>query len=99
MMQAVLLLGTNLNDRMQNLSLARKNIIERIGMIETESATYRTAPWGNTEQNDFLNKVVKLPHVRRLILWHAYEIMPIEGCSLCDRCGAGEGRPALYLIG
>ena len=58
MMQAILLLGTNLNDRMQNLSLAPKNIIERIGMIEAESGTYRTAPWGNTEQNDFLNKVV-----------------------------------------
>jgi len=39
MMQAILLLGTNLNDRMQNLSLARKNIIERIGMIEAESGT------------------------------------------------------------
>ncbi len=58
MMQAVLLLGTNLNDRLQNLSLARKNIIERIGLIDSESETYRTAPWGNTKQDDFLNKII-----------------------------------------
>lgn len=57
-MQAVLLLGTNLNDRMNNLNHARKEIIERVGSIHAESGIYRTAPWGNTEQDDFLNKVI-----------------------------------------
>lgn len=58
MMEVVLLLGTNLNDKIRNLGIARKNIIERIGKIECESETYMTAPWGNTEQDDFLNKVI-----------------------------------------
>lgn len=58
MMRAVLLLGTNLNDRMQNLNLARKQIIERIGTIESESSIYSTTAWGNTEQPDFLNKIL-----------------------------------------
>ena len=57
-MRAVLLLGTNLNDRVQNLNLACKQIIERIGMIESESRIYITTAWGNTKQPDFLNKIL-----------------------------------------
>ena len=57
-MQAVILLGTNLNDRLENLELAQKLIGERIGELNLESSVYRTAPWGNIEQDDFLNKVL-----------------------------------------
>lgn len=30
-------------------------VSSRIGSIETSSKVYATAPWGNTEQDDFLN--------------------------------------------
>ena len=57
-MQALLLLGTNLDDRLKNLSQAQAFILERIGELQLESSVYRTAPWGNREQDDFLNKII-----------------------------------------
>ncbi|MBK7572861.1 MAG: 2-amino-4-hydroxy-6-hydroxymethyldihydropteridine diphosphokinase [Bacteroidetes bacterium] len=57
-MQAVLLLGTNLDDRLKNLNQAQAFILERIGELQLESSVYRTAPWGNREQDDFLNKII-----------------------------------------
>ena len=58
MIPAVILLGTNLNDRRKNLEEAIRQIDQRIGVIEMASGLYRTAPWGNTNQDDFLNQVV-----------------------------------------
>jgi len=55
---AVILLGTNLNDRRKNLEEAIRQIDQRIGAIELASGVYRTAPWGNTDQDDFLNQVI-----------------------------------------
>ncbi|MBP6531966.1 MAG: 2-amino-4-hydroxy-6-hydroxymethyldihydropteridine diphosphokinase [Bacteroidia bacterium] len=57
-MQAVLLMGTNLDDRLKNLDQAQAFILERIGDLHLESSVYRTAPWGNTKQEDFLNKII-----------------------------------------
>lgn len=57
-MQAVLLMGTNLDDRLKNLDQAQAFILERIGGLHLESSVYRTAPWGNTKQEDFLNKII-----------------------------------------
>lgn len=58
MKQAVILLGTNLNDRPTNLKQAREHIAAQIGKIIQVSSVYRTAPWGNTDQEDFLNQIV-----------------------------------------
>jgi 2-amino-4-hydroxy-6-hydroxymethyldihydropteridine diphosphokinase len=58
MKQAVILLGTNLNDRPANLKQAREQIAYQIGEIIQVSSIYRTAPWGNTDQDDFLNQIV-----------------------------------------
>ncbi len=58
MESAVILMGTNLNDRKDNLRVALKKMIERIGEAQLESSLYQTAPWGNIQQDDFLNKVV-----------------------------------------
>jgi 2-amino-4-hydroxy-6-hydroxymethyldihydropteridine diphosphokinase len=51
-----LLLGSNLGDRFQNLSEARK----RIGSVVQASPIYVTAAWGNTNQPDFLNQVIEI---------------------------------------
>lgn len=58
MESAVILMGTNLDDRKDNLRVALKKMIERIGEAQLESSLYQTAPWGNIQQDDFLNKVV-----------------------------------------
>ncbi|WP_257092087.1 2-amino-4-hydroxy-6-hydroxymethyldihydropteridine diphosphokinase [Sphingobacterium sp. E70] len=40
-----ILLGTNLGDRLQQLSLAKQSLEQQIGMIMQESSIYETAAW------------------------------------------------------
>lgn len=55
MSRAVLGLGSNLGDRLGFLRLA----VEGLGpAVRQVSPVYETAPWGVTEQDDFLNAVV-----------------------------------------
>lgn len=53
-----LLLGSNLKNPEQQLSIARKYIGAEIGEIIKTSSLYATAAWGNTNQPDFLNQVI-----------------------------------------
>ena len=54
----VLLLGSNQGNAMEHLSEATKRIGISLGNITASSATYKTAPWGKTDQPDFLNRLV-----------------------------------------
>lgn len=60
MQNCFLLLGTNLGDKFANLSLARGQILQQVGNIAKVSSIYQTAAWGNTDQGDFLNQVLKV---------------------------------------
>jgi 2-amino-4-hydroxy-6-hydroxymethyldihydropteridine diphosphokinase len=51
-----LLLGTNVGDRFENLSEARK----RLGNVLRSSSVYATAAWGNTRQPEFYNQVIEI---------------------------------------
>ncbi|HEY4656511.1 MAG TPA: 2-amino-4-hydroxy-6-hydroxymethyldihydropteridine diphosphokinase [Cyclobacteriaceae bacterium] len=53
-----LLLGSNIGEPAANLNFAHREIGVRIGRIEKASSVYQTAPWGITNQPDFLNQVV-----------------------------------------
>lgn len=53
-----LLTGSNVGNSLANLTKASSIIEEQIGLIKTKSACYKTAPWGNTAQQDFLNQVL-----------------------------------------
>ena len=53
-----LLLGANLNDRVQTLRRAVELIGERVGPVVRQSGLYETAPWGITDQPAFLNQVL-----------------------------------------
>lgn len=55
-----LILGSNLGDRLLNLKLAIDLIISEIGAIGLASGFYETEPWGNSNQQNFLNQVVRL---------------------------------------
>jgi 2-amino-4-hydroxy-6-hydroxymethyldihydropteridine diphosphokinase len=55
-----LLLGSNLKNPEQQLSIARKHIGAEIGEIIKASSLFATAAWGNTNQPDFLNQVIIL---------------------------------------
>lgn len=54
----ILLLGTNLGDRWNNLIRCREMIAKDIGNILKASSIYETAAWGKTDQPSFLNQVL-----------------------------------------
>ncbi len=58
MNKAYLLIGGNLGDRETNLESAKSAISQEIGKILDCSSLYETAPWGNSNQANFLNQVL-----------------------------------------
>ncbi|MHB1922966.1 MAG: 2-amino-4-hydroxy-6-hydroxymethyldihydropteridine diphosphokinase [Chitinophagaceae bacterium] len=59
MNKTFLLLGSNLGNRLKNLSLAADLISIQIGEITNVSGFYETQAWGNLKQPDYLNQVLE----------------------------------------
>lgn len=55
-----LLLGSNVGNREKNLADAQKYIHERIGTVTKKSKIYNTEPWGERDQDDFLNQALEI---------------------------------------
>lgn len=53
-------LGSNKHNPYKQIKKAKINISSKIGKIIKESSLYITSAWGNTEQNDFLNQILKI---------------------------------------
>ncbi|MEI6049932.1 MAG: 2-amino-4-hydroxy-6-hydroxymethyldihydropteridine diphosphokinase [Bacteroidota bacterium] len=53
-------IGTNLNNRENNLKEAVARIEEFIGKVVLSSSVYETEPWGFHSEDEFLNMVVKV---------------------------------------
>ena len=53
-------LGSNIGDRKKNLEDAKKNILEKIGDIITQSSIYETEPWGFHAEQNFFNQVIAI---------------------------------------
>ncbi len=51
-------LGSNLGDRAANLAAARRALASQVRLLAA-SPVYETAPWGYTDQPDFLNQVLQ----------------------------------------
>lgn len=51
-------LGSNIENRRDNLRAAMQLIHKNIGKITRESKVYETQPWGKTKQDQFLNMVI-----------------------------------------
>jgi 2-amino-4-hydroxy-6-hydroxymethyldihydropteridine diphosphokinase len=58
MKQTVLLLGSNLDNRLELLASARCLIIEQIGHAVAASSIYESDPWGYDSNNPFLNQAL-----------------------------------------
>jgi 2-amino-4-hydroxy-6-hydroxymethyldihydropteridine diphosphokinase len=56
--QVYLGLGSNLGDRVWNLSEAIRLIAERVGQVVRQSSFIETEPWGFRSDNTFLNAVI-----------------------------------------
>ena len=55
-----LLLGSNLGNRKEILDKAINLLSQKVGVVILQSKDYETAPWGVTNQPDFLNLVVSI---------------------------------------
>lgn len=54
-------LGSNMGDKAENLRQARDCIAAIAGVDLTRSSSlYQTAPWGKTDQEDFINQVIEI---------------------------------------
>jgi 2-amino-4-hydroxy-6-hydroxymethyldihydropteridine diphosphokinase len=60
MTKTYLLLGSNMGNREAFLSKALTEIDATIGKISKKSKIYQTEPWGEKEQEDFLNIAVEV---------------------------------------
>jgi 2-amino-4-hydroxy-6-hydroxymethyldihydropteridine diphosphokinase len=60
MTKTYLLLGSNMGNREAFLSKALTEIDTKIGKISKKSKIYQTEPWGEKEQEDFLNIAVEV---------------------------------------
>lgn len=61
MMKGVfLLLGSNLGDRLLNISIAIDKINKQVGNTTLQSSVYETAAWGKTDQASFYNQVIQI---------------------------------------
>lgn len=58
-MNIIILLGSNLGDRLANLKQAIASIAS-FSTILQQSNIYQTAAWGNTNQADFLNQAIEI---------------------------------------
>lgn len=57
---AFLGLGSNLDNRAENLNTALEWIEKEIGTIQKKSSIYQTAAWGLENQEDFYNQVIAI---------------------------------------
>jgi 2-amino-4-hydroxy-6-hydroxymethyldihydropteridine diphosphokinase len=58
--KAIVLLGTNIGDKRENLREASGMISERVGKVISKSSIYYSAPWGQEDQPGFLNQVISI---------------------------------------
>ncbi|MGF1532130.1 MAG: 2-amino-4-hydroxy-6-hydroxymethyldihydropteridine diphosphokinase [Bernardetiaceae bacterium] len=56
----VLLLGSNMGDRIHWLTQASIQLQAHVGALYKASTVYQTAPWGKTDQPPFLNQALRL---------------------------------------
>jgi len=60
--EIVLLLGTNLGDRLAFLDEAKRLISMNIGLILKKSKVYESPSWGYESENNFLNQVLVIEY-------------------------------------
>ncbi len=68
-MKAILLLGSNQQEPLTQLSIANKHL-QTIGQILKQSSVYITAAWGKTDQADFYNQALQIE-----LEWSPSELM------------------------
>lgn len=60
MNKAVIILGSNMGNKLAHLQQAIEHIKVNNSLLVKQSSIYKTAAWGNTEQDDFYNQVIEI---------------------------------------
>jgi 2-amino-4-hydroxy-6-hydroxymethyldihydropteridine diphosphokinase len=60
---AILGLGSNIGDKRNYLTEAKYLIAAKAGVILKESSIYASPPWGDVDQDEFLNQVIEIETV------------------------------------
>ena len=60
MNKSYLLIGGNEGDRIESITHAREDIVSAGIRILHSSSLYETAPWGKTDQDDFINQALSV---------------------------------------
>lgn len=81
-------LGSNVGDRLANLQAALECLPPAVEILH-QSPVYETAPWGYTQQADFLNLVVE----------GATEMEPLDLLYRVKACERDVGRRATFRYG
>lgn len=81
-MHVILSLGSNVGDRNENLKKANFYINQGTNRILRVSSVYETEPWGNKDQQNFLNQVVEI----------VTELPPVELLSFLKGIESQMGR-------
>ena len=55
-----LLLGSNIEPRIDYLARARRLVYKELGVVEMESLQYESEPWGFDSDTNFLNQVLQI---------------------------------------
>ncbi|MBP6794037.1 MAG: 2-amino-4-hydroxy-6-hydroxymethyldihydropteridine diphosphokinase [Saprospiraceae bacterium] len=63
----ILLLGSNLDEPIKQLKIARDLIGTQLAKIKKTSSIYKTAAWGNTDQPDFMNQIIEIISTRSAV--------------------------------
>ncbi|MDX2196675.1 MAG: 2-amino-4-hydroxy-6-hydroxymethyldihydropteridine diphosphokinase [Cytophagales bacterium] len=58
--EAYLGVGSNVGNKIENITRSLAFISEQVGNIATKSSLYRSEPWGNRDQDSFINIVIKI---------------------------------------
>jgi 2-amino-4-hydroxy-6-hydroxymethyldihydropteridine diphosphokinase len=82
MNQVYLLIGGNLNNRLELLAQAKESIVKDIGGCIMESSVYESEPWGFLSDQNFLNQVLILNT----------KLDPIEVLNECQKIENKLGR-------
>lgn len=60
MPEVLLILGTNLGDKKENLQTALRYLMEKAGKVHSVSSIYETAPWGKHSEHTYYNQALAL---------------------------------------
>ncbi|MAO71968.1 MAG: 2-amino-4-hydroxy-6-hydroxymethyldihydropteridine diphosphokinase [Flavobacteriales bacterium] len=53
-------IGSNMGDRISYINNSMQQIEDKLGEISNSSKIYESSPWGNINQGNFLNSVIKV---------------------------------------